>query len=75
MTQVAFHPGGRHLLTLSRGRRCLVWDLDREQPLGWASGEQPVSAAVWAPDGAWLALEAPVYITGTAMVIDGGLRA
>jgi NAD(P)-dependent dehydrogenase (short-subunit alcohol dehydrogenase family) len=24
---------------------------------------------------AWLALEAPAYITGTAMVIDGGLRA
>jgi NAD(P)-dependent dehydrogenase (short-subunit alcohol dehydrogenase family) len=24
---------------------------------------------------AWLALEAPAYITGSAIVIDGGLRA
>ncbi len=59
MKGLAFHPGGRHLLTLSRGQRCLVWDLDREQPLEWASGEKPVSAAVWAPDGAWLALGTP----------------
>src|SRR5260370_21875694 len=59
MTWLAFHPGGRHLLTLSRQQRCLVWDLDREQPLEWASGEKPVSAAVWAPDGAWLALGTP----------------
>src|SRR5262249_51221173 len=59
MTLLAFHPGGRPLLTLSRRQRCLVWDLDREQPLEWASGEKPVSAAVWAPDGAWLALGTP----------------
>jgi eukaryotic-like serine/threonine-protein kinase len=59
VTHVAFHPGRRHLLTLSRAQRCLVWDLDTEQPLGWASGERPVSAAVWAPDGAWLALGTP----------------
>src|SRR5262249_36036673 len=56
---LAFHPGGRHLLTLSRRQRCLVWDLDREQPLEWASGQEPVSAAVWAPDGAWLASGTP----------------
>jgi WD40 repeat protein/tetratricopeptide (TPR) repeat protein len=59
ITRLTFHPGGRHLLTLSRQQRCLVWDLDREQPLEWASGEKPVSAAVWAPDGAWLALGTP----------------
>lgn len=59
MTCLAFHPGGRHLLTLSRQQRCLVWDLDREQPLEWTSVEKPVSAAVWAPDGAWLALGTP----------------
>ncbi|HEY7314121.1 MAG TPA: protein kinase [Gemmataceae bacterium] len=57
--QLAFHSSGRYLLTLSRQQRCLVWDLDREQPLGWASGERPVSAAVWAPNGAWLALGTP----------------
>ena len=27
------------------------------------------------PTVAWLALEAPLYITGSAIVIDGGLRA
>jgi WD40 repeat protein/tetratricopeptide (TPR) repeat protein len=59
MTRLAFHPGGRHLLTLSRRQRCLIWDLDREQPLEWACGEKPVSAAVWTPDGAWLALGTP----------------
>jgi WD40 repeat protein/tetratricopeptide (TPR) repeat protein len=55
MMGLAFHPGGRHLLTLSRQLRCVVWDLDREQPLAWACGEKPVRAAVWAPDGTWLA--------------------
>jgi WD40 repeat protein/tRNA A-37 threonylcarbamoyl transferase component Bud32/Flp pilus assembly protein TadD len=59
MTGLVFHPGGRHLLTLSRRHRCLVWDLDREQPVEWASGEKPVSAAAWAPDGTWLALGTP----------------
>src|SRR5262249_22286630 len=59
VTRLAFHLGGRHLLPLSRRQRCLVWDLDREQPLEWASGKKPVSAAVWAPDGAWLALGTP----------------
>src|SRR6516165_8051170 len=59
LTRLAFHLGGRHLLTVSRRQQCLVWDLGREQPLGWASGEKPVSAAVWAPDGAWLALGTP----------------
>jgi WD40 repeat protein len=57
--QLAFHPGGRHLLTLSRQQRYLVWDLEREQPLEWTFGDKSVSAAVWAPDGAWLALGTP----------------
>jgi WD40 repeat protein/tetratricopeptide (TPR) repeat protein len=59
LTQLAFHPDGRHLLTLSREQRCLVWDLDRGQPLGWVSDAGPVSAAAWAPDGQWLALGTP----------------
>jgi WD40 repeat protein/tetratricopeptide (TPR) repeat protein len=59
ITQLALHPGGRHLLTLSRQQKCVVWYLEREQQLEWASGEGPVSSAVWSPDGAWLALGAP----------------
>src|SRR5205814_100771 len=56
VTHVAFHPGGRHLLTLSRAQRCLVWDLDTEQPLGWASGDRPVEALAVSPDGRFLAV-------------------
>jgi eukaryotic-like serine/threonine-protein kinase len=55
LTQMAFHPEGRHLLTLSKQNKCMVWDLDQEQPLPWASGNQAVHCAVWSPDGHWLA--------------------
>lgn len=58
-----------------------------EAQLGALAGTGPTSFVTSIPMGryadpaevaetvAWLALEAPVYITGTAMVIDGGLRA
>ncbi|MCC6833310.1 MAG: SDR family oxidoreductase [Thermoleophilia bacterium] len=39
-------------------------------PMGRYADPREVAQAV-----AWLALEAPVYITGSAIVIDGGLRA
>jgi WD40 repeat protein/Flp pilus assembly protein TadD len=56
---LVFHPGGRHLLTLSRQDHCIVWDLDRDRPLPWPGADRAVSAAAWAPDGQWLALGTP----------------
>jgi NAD(P)-dependent dehydrogenase (short-subunit alcohol dehydrogenase family) len=58
-----------------------------EERLGAVAGSGPVSFLDAIPEGrycrpeevadmvAWLALDAPAYITGTALVIDGGLRA
>jgi NAD(P)-dependent dehydrogenase (short-subunit alcohol dehydrogenase family) len=58
-----------------------------EARLGELAGTGPVSYVGSIPMGrycdpaevaqtvAWLALDAPAYVTGTAMVIDGGLRA
>lgn len=58
-----------------------------EERLGELAGTGPVSFVSSVPMGryadpaevaetvAWLALEAPTYITGSALVIDGGLRA
>jgi WD40 repeat protein/tetratricopeptide (TPR) repeat protein len=59
VTLLDFHPGGRHLLTLSREQRCRVWNLDSGQPEEWASSDELVSAAVWSPEGDWLALGTP----------------
>jgi WD40 repeat protein/tetratricopeptide (TPR) repeat protein/tRNA A-37 threonylcarbamoyl transferase component Bud32 len=58
LLQIDFHPGGRHLLTLSRQGRAVIWDLDQDCPLPWP-GDAAVSAAAWGPDGAWLALALP----------------
>src|SRR5262249_17270155 len=44
--------------TLTRDGLCAVWDLDEDQRLPWV-GEGEVGAAVWAPDGRWLALGTP----------------
>jgi hypothetical protein len=55
LTRMAFHPGGDHLLTLSRRDRCVVWDLAAERPLPWAAGDRAVRAVASSPDGRSLA--------------------
>ncbi|MHB9048253.1 MAG: WD40 repeat domain-containing serine/threonine protein kinase [Pirellulales bacterium] len=56
LTQIAFHPAGRHLLTLASDGRYTVWDLQTEQPAPWSGQDRPASAAAWSPDGASLAI-------------------
>ena len=53
---VAFHPGGRHLLTQTDTDRCDVWDLESGEAFPLPGGSRPITAAVWAPDGGRLAL-------------------
>jgi WD40 repeat protein/Flp pilus assembly protein TadD len=59
LLHLAFQPGGRYLLTVSRQDRCVVWDVDKDRPLPWPGADRPVSAAAWGPDGRWLALGTP----------------
>jgi WD40 repeat protein len=56
---MAFHPAGRHLLTVTVDNQCAIWDVDMEQKLALPGGERPLSSAAWSPDGRWLALGAP----------------
>jgi eukaryotic-like serine/threonine-protein kinase len=57
---VALRPGAEgHLLVLTEGDRCSVWDVRNEQALPWARGQTPVTAACWGPEGEWLALGLP----------------
>jgi len=56
LRKLDFHPGGEYLLTLTEAGGCFVWDLAREEPLGWANGASPATAAAFSPDGDWLAL-------------------
>lgn len=73
LRQIAFNPKGDRLLTVSAQRRCVVWDLAREQPLPWLPGDRAASCAVWSPDGKSLALGTP---TGEVLLLrsaDGKL--
>jgi serine/threonine protein kinase/WD40 repeat protein/regulator of sirC expression with transglutaminase-like and TPR domain len=56
ISQLAFHPGGRHVLTVTARQRYLVWDLNREKPLPWAKGTGEAVGAAWTPDGRSLVL-------------------
>jgi WD40 repeat protein/predicted Ser/Thr protein kinase len=56
LAQLAFHPGGKHLLTVTSDDHWTVWDLAAEQPLPWAGGEGKASCAAWSPDGQALVL-------------------
>ena len=56
---LAYHPGGRHLLTAAPAGRVALWDLDREAPIPPPGGPRPAAAAAWSPDGRWLALGRP----------------
>ncbi len=56
LREMAFHPGGHHLLTVTNGGRWFLWDLDQERALALPRADRPVRAAVWGPDGTWLAL-------------------
>ena len=56
LKQIAFHRDGRHLLVLGRLNHSMIWDLDRDRPLPWATGDPPVTSACWSPDGLTVAL-------------------
>jgi WD40 repeat protein len=51
LNDIAFHPAGQHLLTVTGRGRFFIWDLAREQPLDWAGGDMEVACAAWTPDG------------------------
>jgi WD40 repeat protein/Flp pilus assembly protein TadD len=51
LTEIAFHPAGGHLLSITGEQRFLIWDLAREQPLPWAIGDGEAAFAAWTPDG------------------------
>jgi WD40 repeat protein/tetratricopeptide (TPR) repeat protein len=59
LLSLAFDPGGRHLLSVSRQDRCVIWDVEQGRPLAWPGADRAVSAAAWGPDGRWLALGTP----------------
>src|SRR5262245_40759749 len=53
--KVLYHPGGDHLLVLSRGHEVQVWDLRSRRRVP-VPGEKQSPAAAWSPDGKRLAL-------------------
>ena len=57
--RLVFHPGGRHLMTLTAGNRCALWDLERGERLELPGGERAVTSFAWNPDGNRLALGTP----------------
>ena len=57
VTELALHPGGRYLATLS-GARYSVWDLDREAPWVPPTGFDALTALSWNADGSRIALAA-----------------
>ncbi|MCI0464387.1 MAG: serine/threonine-protein kinase, partial [Gemmataceae bacterium] len=65
LDSLAFHPGGRHLLTHARwGDKfgegdCILWDLVREAALPLPAQVGTASSAAWTPDGDRLALGTP----------------
>jgi WD40 repeat protein len=55
VSQMSLHPGGRHLLTITKENRLTIWDLDREEKTPWPGSELPIACAAWMADGALLA--------------------
>jgi WD40 repeat protein len=51
LTEIAFHPGGGHLLGITADERFFAWDLRAEHPIPWAHGEETAAFAAWTPDG------------------------
>jgi serine/threonine protein kinase/WD40 repeat protein len=51
IVDLAFHPGGKYLLTVTDNHRYTVWDLERQRPLPWAQGNRKARGAAWTPDG------------------------
>ena len=61
---MAFHPGGRHLLThgfdpVTEETTCRLWDLEREAALPFPGNPGVVSAAAWDAAGEHLAVGTP----------------
>jgi WD40 repeat protein len=61
---MAFHPGGRHLLThgfdpATKETTCRLWDLEREEALPFPGNPSVVSAAAWDAKGERLAVGTP----------------
>jgi WD40 repeat protein/serine/threonine protein kinase len=61
---MAFHPGGRHLLThginpATGERDCRLWDVEREEALPFPGNPGVVSAAAWDAAGEHLAVGTP----------------
>jgi WD40 repeat protein/serine/threonine protein kinase len=61
---MAFHPGGRHLLThgfdpTTEKTDCWLWDLEREEALSFPGNPGEVSAAAWDDTGKYLAVGTP----------------
>jgi WD40 repeat protein len=61
---MAFHPGGRHLLThgvnpANEETDCRLWDLEREEALPFPGNPGVVSAAAWDAKGERLAVGTP----------------
>src|SRR5262249_39007915 len=61
---LAFHPGGRHLLThgfdpATEETTCRLWDLEREAALPFPGNPNVVSAAAWDATGKRLAVGTP----------------
>lgn len=59
VTHVAFHPGGRHLLTRDRQNAWRIWELVEERLLPWVAAKGALACAQWSPDGQRLALALP----------------
>ncbi|MBI1831524.1 MAG: protein kinase [Planctomycetes bacterium] len=58
VTHLAFHPGGKYLLTTmvwvhekKRENQLTIWDLDGERAYAWPGTTQDVVAAAWTPKG------------------------
>jgi WD40 repeat protein/Tfp pilus assembly protein PilF/tRNA A-37 threonylcarbamoyl transferase component Bud32 len=58
LTHLAFDPAGKYLLTITNRHRYTIWDLAREQPLPWASGEGTARCAAWTAGGRAVVLAA-----------------
>ncbi len=61
---MAFHPGGRHLLShgfdpATEETTCLLWDLEREAALPFPGNRGAVSTAAWDAEGKRLAIGTP----------------
>jgi WD40 repeat protein/tetratricopeptide (TPR) repeat protein len=55
LDDLTFSADARYLLTSSREGGPHLWDLDRDEPLPWASTGGPPGPARLSPDGRWLA--------------------